>query len=822
MIGPRWRKILRDMWRNKRRTVLVVLSIAVGVFAVGTVAIMRDIVTGEMVRSYEAANPPSAILQVDGSFDEELVQVIRDLPHVAEAEGRRQIIVMFQHPQSDTRYPMRLYAVSNYQDMRIGILQREEVFGPDQVRWPNPGVYPPPDRQILIERTSQLPGVPLGLTPGARQGDIVMVETPSGAVRKVPLAGMVYDSVHGSAPWTGSAYGYVTFDTMEWFGYERSYNELYLRVTGDRYDVDYIDEVASAVERQLNRDGLEVTRVEIPTPGKLPQDSLYQGLVALLAALGVFSLLLSVLLLVNTISALLAQQTRQIGVMKAIGAQTRQVVPLYLGMVVLFGLAALAIAAPLASWAGRWIINLSAYLLDFNVPEFRISLPILLLQIALAVLVPLGAGLIPILAGCGVTVREAITSYGVSGSEFGRSRFDRFIVWAGAIAGLSGLSAPVALSFRNTFRNKGRLLLTLFTLALAGAVFIAVMNVRTSLQRTVDDIFRYFTGDFQVGFGRDYRLSLLEPLATSVPGVDLVEGWGGAGAYRIRPDGSDGTDIAINAPPADTGMVNPMLAEGRWLLPADENALVVSANFLAAEPDLKVGDDVMLKIGDDDTAWQIVGVMRWAMPQSIGYANYEYLASRYGAPGRVSALMISTGPHDAASREQIARALETRLTEAGLDVNYTMTIDQQRSSAETLFSIVTNLLMSMAVLLAIVGGIGLAGTMSLNVLERIREVGVLRAIGAGHGAVLQVVIVEGVLIGLLSAAVGVLLAYPLGKVIGQIVGSVTMNIALTYVVSVTGVLLWVGLVIAISVVASYAPAQQAANLSVRQVLAYSE
>ena len=51
MIRPRWRKILRDIWRNKRRTVLVVLSIAVGAFAVGTVAIMREIVTGDMVAS---------------------------------------------------------------------------------------------------------------------------------------------------------------------------------------------------------------------------------------------------------------------------------------------------------------------------------------------------------------------------------------------------------------------------------------------------------------------------------------------------------------------------------------------------------------------------------------------------------------------------------------------------------------------------------------------------------------------------------------------------------------------------------------------------
>jgi putative ABC transport system permease protein len=72
MISPRWRKILRDIWRNRRRTILVVLSIAVGVFAVGTVAIMRDLATGDMMASYESANPPSAIVYVNGSFDDRM------------------------------------------------------------------------------------------------------------------------------------------------------------------------------------------------------------------------------------------------------------------------------------------------------------------------------------------------------------------------------------------------------------------------------------------------------------------------------------------------------------------------------------------------------------------------------------------------------------------------------------------------------------------------------------------------------------------------------------------------------------------------------
>ncbi len=815
MISPRWRKILRDVLGNKRRTLLVILSITVGVFAVGTVAIMRDIVTGDMVTSYLAANPPSAILYTDESFDDDLVTAIKRLPQVAEAEGRRQVWVTFQHPQSETWYPMRLFAAPDYEDMRISILKREEAFGPDPVRWPNPAVYPPPERQVLIERTSMLL-TSQGLAPDARQGDTLLVETPSGASRKLGLAGMVYDSVHGAAPWTGAAYGYVTLDTLEWLGYPRTYNELHLLVSGDRTSVDHIEKVAEMVKRHLAKSGLGVTRVEVPTPGQLPQDTIFQALVYLLTALGVTSLLLSAFLLINTVSALLAQQARQIGVMKAIGATSAEVTRLYLGMVIVFGLAALALAAPLSAWAAREIINFLSYLVNFTLGEFSLSPTVLLLQAALAIFVPLGAGLAPILAGARVTVQEAITSYGVSGREFGASRLDRFI------KSLTSLPAPLALSVRNALRNKGRLALTLITLALAGASFIAVMNVRHSLQRTVDEVLQYLAFDIAVDFNQPYRLNRLEPLAMSLPGVEAVEGWGGAAAYRIRPDGSESETIYLQAPPAGSKMVNPVLLDGRWLTPEDQNALIVSANLLAAEPDIKVGHTIVLELNEKETSWQVTGVVRFAQAVPVAYTNNEHLAQLLGQPGRVTSLRITTGRHDTAFRTGIAEALQAQFTEAGLNVGAVQTISQARMAIDVLGNIIVAFLMSMAVLLAIVGGIGLAGTMSLNVLERIREVGVLRAIGAGNAAVLRVVIFEGVLVGLLSWGLGAILALPVGKVIANAVGQNTLGAPLTYHLSFPGLLLWLALVIAISAIASYFPAQQAANLSVRQVLAYSE
>ena len=144
----------------------------------------------------------------------------------------------------------------------------------------------------------------------------------------------------------------------------------------------------------------------------------------------------------------------------------------------------------------------------------------------------------------------------------------------------------------------------------------------------------------------------------------------------------------------------------------------------------------------------------------------------------------------------MAKALEPHFDAAVFDVTYSQTISQARALNQlALFNVIILFLMSMAILLAVVGAIGLTGAMGLNVIERIREVGVMRAIGASTGSVLQVFLVEGVLIGLMSWLAALLLALPVGKLISTAVGMETMGNPLSYVVSPTGILIWLGLAV---------------------------
>ena len=172
------------------------------------------------------------------------------------------------------------------------------------------------------------------LPAGLAAGDELTLKGNDEKLRKVTAIGAVYDPSGFPATFTGQATGYVTFDTLERLGGSRDYDQILLRVNGtpeQQLDQDYITGVANAVADKVEKAGLTVRRVQVPEPGKLALQDLFDALALLLTPLGLLALVLSGFLVINTISALMAQQVRQIGVMKAIGARRYQIVGMYLG-----------------------------------------------------------------------------------------------------------------------------------------------------------------------------------------------------------------------------------------------------------------------------------------------------------------------------------------------------------------------------------------------------------------------------------------------------------------------------------------------------------
>jgi putative ABC transport system permease protein len=515
--------------------------------------------------------------------------------------------------------------------------------------------------------------------------------------------------------------------------------------------------------------------------------------------------------------------------MKAIGGGSLQILGMYLVMVISYGMLALAIAIPLGTIGARALSQLLATMFNFNLPAMEIPSQTILIQAVIGVVLPVLASFFPFLSSLQVSAAEAMSAHTLGKGRFGRNWIDHALSGHNLSAGLlrwwftRRLSIrPILLSIRNTFRSKGRLALTLITLTLASATFISVFNVRSSLSSTVDDMIKWFNFDVLLTFDRPYRADRIEHEALKVPGVTSTDVWIQLPARMVRADGSESAMMYMFAPHVgESSLVrSPAISEGRWLTPEDDHAVVVPSGLLQDEPELGLGKEIILKIYGKEMSFRIVGTFVGSSFGAIIYTNYDYLAPATNRVGEADALLIRTEAHDAAAVEAESKALEEHFERMGLGVSMMSTLPKERADAEAIFDAIVALVLVMAILLALVGGLGLMGTMSINVLERTREIGVLRAIGAPNRGVAQVFMLEGITIGLLSWIMGSFLAIPMTQGLNQALGSAVMGTALTYSYSMPGLWLWLAVVLILSALASFIPARNASRLTVREVLAY--
>ncbi|MBN1887224.1 MAG: ABC transporter permease [Thermoflexales bacterium] len=802
MIGPRWSKVWADLWGNRVRTALVILSIAVGTFAVGLIAGFGAVVEGDMQADFQAANPHHAVIS-STPFDSELLRAVQRLPGVARAEGRSLLSARIRGQAGDWQ-PVQIVAIPPLDEMQIDCLRL--VDGTDRPVWA--------EREMLVERGGLL------LLP-ARPGDRLTIELPSRKTRSLRVAGVVHDATRFPALFSGQLTVFVSPDTLEWLGGSREYNQMLIMVTASGATESgageaHIRRVAQAAADKIEASRRQVFQTSITKPGEFPMSFVLRALLVVEGSMAVFMVFLSVFLVVNTITAMLGQHIRQIGIMKAVGAQTPQVMGMYLVLALGFGVLALALAVPLSAVAILGSVGLAGQMMNFIPGPFRMPVHVVALQAAVALGTPLLAALAPILGGTRVTVREAISNYGLGSGEPGQGVIDK------VLEKVHLLPRPTLISLRNAFRRRTRVALTLLTLTLGGALFIAVFNLRASFTLTLDETRGYTLSDVNLSLARPYRISSIEPVIKSVPGVERVEAWGVVAGQVLSEDKVLGLGVIIYAPPANSTLIRPALAAGRWLVPQDANALVICNQISRRRPDVQVGDELVTKIQGQEYAWRVVGVCKLPgdVEPGFAYANYEYLARLLGQVGRATDFRIATIAQDASTHQQVARQLEEQLAGMGIAVSNVSTGSELRAQQAVGIDIFLSFMLALAGLIALVGGMGLMGTMSINVLERTREIGVMRAIGASDRAVLQLVIVEGLVIGLMSWLLGTLLAVPISKLFTDAVGIIFLSVPLAAVFSPGGCLVWLGGVLGLSALASMLPARSAARLTIRQSLAY--
>lgn len=790
IIAPRWRKVIRDLWDNKSRTVLVILSIAIGVFAFGGMFIARHMALTGLNVQYNVTNPADLIFNIPYGFDEQLVDwaARQDDVTAAMSMTRHQTKVFVGTRTINAVF----HTFDDYNDIHINQIT------------PEVGAYPPATDHTLIER-SYLSQLNLTLE------DNIEVRFPDGSTYDLRLTGAVHDLSLEAGAVNPDPFFYVDQRTIYRMGLSDAPNVLL--VTVDRND-QTPEAIADHILDEFDRLNIYVRSVEINEPPQHWSADIVAGLTTILVVVGLVSLLLSAFLVVNTISGMMAQQKRQIGVMKIVGASRLQIAGVYLVMVALLGVIAFVIAFPTSIAFAAALMNIIGEdTLNFNTPELVVPSSILALELIVAILVPLLSALMPVINGTSMTAAEAVSDYNANTKN---NIFDTIL------ARLSGLPRPMLLSIRNTFRRKIRLAMTLITLTLAGAFFLSIMNVRRGLNLDVSNLLTMSNYDMQFQYERPYdRRALLRRIEV-VEGVDVVEGWMGAFVYRERDDRSRTESFPLSGMPQDSAFIQPLIVEGRWLDPlTSENRydLVVTTEFLNQETDLQVGDVITMKLDNNKEDWTIVGVVDIAFPSVYSY--YDTVADFRGLPDMVTQTLILVDP-DIPLNEwpALADEISDLLEDRDILISQVTLKEDVIKQITSGLNILVVVLLSMASIIGVVGGLGLSGTMSLNVLERTREIGVMRAVGANNTTIRGMFVGEGILIGVMSVLFSIPISAPGTRFFGTLLGEVIFAKPLTYVYAPVGLIVWLIIILVVSTVASIAPAQRAAQISIREAISY--
>jgi putative ABC transport system permease protein len=803
MARPRWRKLWRDLWMERGRAALMVVAVAVSLLGVGAVLGAYAILTREISRNYLGTRPASATLELE-AVDRALVDEVRQRPGVAEAEARGMLLARVKVGR-DWR-PLLLFVIDDFGSMRLNRFRHEG------------GAWPPPEGSMLIERTAER-------MLEAGPGQSVRVKTPHGQAREVAIRGVVHDPSLAPAWQERAGYGYITRETLAWLGEAPVLDELRVEfaATGEPLDAPATDAAARELAAWLQQRGQHVHHIEVPPPRRHPHQTQMTAILFMMLAFSGLALVLSAILVATTLAGLLARQVREIGVMKAVGAGTGQIGGLYAVMTLLLGSGSAVLAVPPSLFVARALSRVVAEMLNFELASEAIPGWVLAVQVAAGVLVPLAVAAVPIFRSSRVSVRQAIDDHGITQEAPGAREPSR------VLGALGGLDRMLLLALRNASRRRGRLVLTVGLLAAGGGMFMMALNVMEGWERYVGEVPRTRHYDVEVRFGEPQPTVRVESLLRGVPGVRTVEAWGYLSTAfskpglvdvsRVYPDGGHGS-FSLRAPPVDTALVRFPLMSGRWLVPGDTDAVVLNHLALVQAPHVRVGDRVSLSVDGRPTDWHVVGIVEEVGSPAAAYVTDEALARVAGAPGHTQTVRIVTTASDPEARVEVIRAVEHALEQAGVGVELAIPLVELRTAMGDHVVILVRMLIAMALLMATVGAIGLTSAMGMSVLERTRELGVMQAIGATPGAVLRLIVTEGVFVGALSWVAALLLSVPLTALVGNIVGRLAFWLPLPLVLSPEAMLLWLALVLVGAMGATALPAWRASRLTVREALAH--
>lgn len=771
-----------------RLSFVAILALTIGLWGIGSLLVSLHILGNDLNENFLRTDPLH-VAMVSDDFERLNLDDLRARPEIAAAEFRDKATLRIE-VKPDKWIPLKLNAVGDFED-----LQSARFFA-------ETGAFPPPKGTMLIERNALLIS-DLSIDNKAR------VQS-GGAVFSVPVSGIAFDP--GQAPATQDAivYGYTDLKNFEELSGQETLRRIIIRFA----NVENRDDVRAATDElttSLLAQGITVKGLKIPKFNEHPHQFQLRTLLYINGIIGALAFVMAMVLVSQLMSSIMTRQIRQIGIMKAIGGTRGHIFKTYAAYILFLSLASIMIGLPAAVGTGKVYAGFVAGILNFDILTTQLPYQIFVMILLIGVILPILFSLPALRRGMKLSVKEALGDYGISVSEDSKTEKKGFV----------GGSPLFSLAIRNLGRRKSRMLVTMATMMLGVAIFLTGFNVRESLRVFLDDTSQSMKYDIRVVLKE--ALPPEEAMApfAKLAGIKAIEGWVG-GVGRIQSEAvSTANGIGLVAAPFDSKMRDREMRDGTWLSGGSEFEFAV--NQLAAEKfkPAQIGKHYMINLEGREISARLVGVVREFDVAKI-YVDLAQYNRLVNPQGEINSLMISLENRSFDNVMTTKRQVEQIIESERIDVSFVMS---QAERAKIIFehlNIILSVILLLSFLVLAVSALGMGSAMGINVMERTREIGVLRAIGATPKVITRLFVIEGFVIAALSVVAGLVMALPMSVYAAKFFGILILGeeTPLDFAFSGEGFTITLAVTLAFGYLASRAPAKYATRIAVREAIAY--
>jgi putative ABC transport system permease protein len=419
-----------------------------------------------------------------------------------------------------------------------------------------------------------------------------------------------------------------------------------------------------------------------------------------------------------------------------------------------------------------------------------------------------------LIKGTKTSVKAALNDYGIPQSV-GKGNSKRAMP-------LSKLPGTFILALRNSWRNSRRLTVTVITMALGVAIFSTGFNVRKSLSNLLSNLRNELRYDVQVALSKQVTKEEAVRTFKDISGIKGIYTWnGGAGAVQTSVL-STNKGAGIISLPCNTKLIKPKITKGRWIQQSVETEVVMNQQAWQLYGFPEIGTNLILAIDDSAINVKIVGLAEQFELGKI-FIDTDKYDSVFNPEHLVNTISFVAINSEYENVIELKKKIERAIVPSGLNVLFVQANVERVKVIYDHLNIILSTIVILSFLVLLVSAVGMASSTSINIGERTREIGVMRAIGATPKKIYSLFTNEGMIISVGSIIIGLVLAYPLSRIAAVFFGKLMLgeHAVLQYAFSQTGFFITLIITLLFGWFASRLPVANAVSkISTREALAY--